>query len=171
MHRGPLSKLKQEYEEKQKLADNKPAQVVKTFVPKITAAIPKHNFNPIIKDNKVTEETKTNEDDDEKHKLKENSKNAENLKFISEEVNNGVVLPPKPLPRASRTNSVCETTTTAMDEVNSAPKPVARPRTNSCAPVVVTSVNPSMPVAGGYKVFLLFWGSRCCFCFLLRSLE
>lgn len=141
MHRGPLSKLKQEYEEKQKLADSK-SPPIKTFVPKITATIPKHDFNPVIKDNKLSDENKS----DDEHTLKENSKNAENLKFITEE-NNGV-LPPKPLPRASRTNSVCE----ATEDVNNVPKPVARPRTNSCAPVV-TSVNPNMPVAGGYKVY------------------
>ncbi|KAH0999665.1 hypothetical protein HUJ04_006049 [Dendroctonus ponderosae] len=54
------------------------------------------------------------------------------------------VIPPKPLPRISRASSVCESGDSA-----SAPKPVARPRTNSCAPVV-TSVNPNGPL-GGYK--------------------
>lgn len=140
MHRSPLSKLKQEYEEKQKLADSKPP-TVKTFVPKITAAIPKNDFNPIIKDNKSTDES------GDEHKLKEHNKNAENLKFINNEENNGCVVPPKPLPRASRTNSVCD----GVEDINNVPKPVARPRTNSCAPVV-TSVSPNMPVAGGYKV-------------------
>ncbi|XP_030751514.1 uncharacterized protein LOC115879026 [Sitophilus oryzae] len=55
------------------------------------------------------------------------------------------IVPPKPLPRTSRTSSVCEST----EEASSAPKPVARPRTNSCVPIV-TSVNPNGPI-GGYK--------------------
>lgn len=54
------------------------------------------------------------------------------------------VQPPKPLPRASRTNSLSEEG--AKDE----PKPVARPRTTPSPGQVVTSVNPN--VIGGYKV-------------------
>lgn len=130
MYRAPLTKLKQELEEKQKIIDSKPP-TVKTFVPKITATIPKNDLN-----NRFVEES----DDC--------TKNGES---------NGV-LPPKPLPRASRTNSVCETT----EDANNVQKPVARPRTNSCAPVV-TSVNPNMPVAGGYKVFVSSWSLRILF--------
>lgn len=54
--------------------------------------------------------------------------------------NGGQTIPPKPLPRASRTNSVSE------DE----PKPVARPRTSPSPGSVVTSVNPN--AISGYKV-------------------
>ncbi|XP_068984370.1 coronin-7 isoform X1 [Bombus flavifrons] len=53
--------------------------------------------------------------------------------------NGGQVIPPKPLPRSSRTNSISE------DE----PKPVARPRTSPSVGSVVTSVNPN--AIGGYK--------------------
>lgn len=49
-------------------------------------------------------------------------------------------VPPKPLPRASRTNSISE----------EEPKPVARPRTSPNPGSVVTSVNPN--AIGGYKV-------------------
>ncbi|XP_051175953.1 coronin-7 isoform X1 [Leptopilina boulardi] len=47
--------------------------------------------------------------------------------------------PPKPLPRASRANSLSE----------EEPKPVARPRTTPSPGSVVTSVNPN--IVGGYK--------------------
>ncbi|XP_076165268.1 coronin isoform X1 [Ptiloglossa arizonensis] len=53
--------------------------------------------------------------------------------------NGGQTIPPKPLPRTSRTNSISE------DE----PKPVARPRTSPNPGSVVTSVNPN--AIGGYK--------------------
>lgn len=56
--------------------------------------------------------------------------------------NGGQTIPPKPLPRASRTNSISE------DE----PKPVARPRTSPNPGSVVTSVNPN--TIGGYKVVI-----------------
>jgi len=54
--------------------------------------------------------------------------------------NGGQTVPPKPLPRASRTNSISE----------EEPKPVARPRTSPNPGSVVTSVNPN--AIGGYKV-------------------
>lgn len=56
--------------------------------------------------------------------------------------NGGQPVPPKPLPRASRTNSISE------DE----PKPVARPRASPNPGSVVTSVNPN--AIGGYKVVI-----------------
>lgn len=139
MHRGPLSKLKKEHEAKN-IIETKPA-VVKTFVPKVTATLPKNDFKEVLKD--------SNKIDD----IVENKKNdvIENVKLIIEEPTNNVqpVVPPKPLPRAFRTGSICEPVE------DNQPKPVARPRTNSCAPVV-TSVNPNMPISGGYKVFNYF---------------
>lgn len=66
------------------------------------------------------------------------------------DIENGIhVLAPKPMPRTSRTGSVCE----PIEDISNVPKPVARPRTNSCTPVV-TSVNPNLPIAGGYKVLI-----------------
>ena len=58
--------------------------------------------------------------------------------------NGGQMIPPKPLPRSSRTNSISE------DE----PKPVARPRTSPNMGSVVTSVNPN--AIGGYKVVIWY---------------
>ncbi|XP_017767884.1 PREDICTED: coronin-7 isoform X2 [Nicrophorus vespilloides] len=69
--------------------------------------------------------------------------NTENINGQSKRQEAAEILPPKPLPRTSRTGSICE-----LEEP--IPKPVARPRTNSCAPIV-TSVNPNMPISGGYK--------------------
>nr|CAD7568796.1 unnamed protein product [Timema californicum] len=59
-----------------------------------------------------------------------------------------VVVPPKPLPRASRAGSLSESEDVAM--VATLPRPVARPRTTSTPPAV-TSVNPTLPISGGYK--------------------
>ncbi|CAH2006359.1 unnamed protein product [Acanthoscelides obtectus] len=63
---------------------------------------------------------------------------------------NDVIIPPKPLPRTSRTSSMCDSLPSSLEDAANAPKPVARPRTNSLAPVV-TSVNPTAPISGGYK--------------------
>lgn len=54
--------------------------------------------------------------------------------------NGSQTVPPKPLPRASRANSISEED----------PKPVARPRTSPNPSSVVTPVNPN--AVGGYKV-------------------
>ncbi|CAG2058884.1 unnamed protein product [Timema podura] len=59
-----------------------------------------------------------------------------------------VVVPPKPLPRASRAGSLSESEDVAM--AATLPRPVARPRTTSTPPAV-TSVNPALPISGGYK--------------------
>lgn len=145
VHRGPLSKLREEYENEKVIEPPKPVPK-KPFHPKITATITKNDFHPVkeiikdppeIQDNKVVENNKIN--------LEE------------------IVVPPKPLPRTSRTGSICE----PLEDPNNPPKPVARPRTNSATPIV-TSINPNVPIAGGYKVnvvmlfgfllhFFLFW--------------
>lgn len=82
-----------------------------------------NNIN-IEKDTEKLEESKRSEQEDDKTKMQ----------------NGGQTVPPKPLPRASRTNSISE------DE----PKPVARPRTSPNPGSIVTPVNPN--VIGGYKV-------------------
>lgn len=143
MHRGPLSKLKKEHEAKN-ITETKPA-VVKTFVPKVTATLPKNDFKDSNKFDDVAENKKNNDA-------------TESVKLTIEDAVNGAqpVVPPKPLPRASRAGSICEPAEDGL------PKPVARPRTNSCAPVV-TSVNPNMPISGGYKVLkrFLMWAFFC----------
>ncbi|KAJ8952578.1 hypothetical protein NQ314_007504 [Rhamnusium bicolor] len=130
--------------------------------PKVTAAITKPDYHPVKdiikelqKDIKVNddksnpmEEEKTENVTDKNENMPDN-KSTEN-KFLADDidkVNTSAVIPPKPLPRTSRTGSMCDT---SIEEPTNAPKPVARPRTNSCAPVV-TSVNPNVPIAGGYK--------------------
>lgn len=159
MHRGALSKLKEEYK----------ATCPKTekgFQPKITAAVPKCDYHPVRdvikdleKDNHCNKEKTNNKNKETKlisdqieNKLMYNKINEYNKMNTeeSEKVNVESVVPPKPLPRTSRTGSVCE-----QSEDNT-PKPVARPRTNSLAPVV-TSVNPNVPIAGGYKVITVVW--------------
>lgn len=72
----------------------------------------------------------------------EDSKKAEINDEKNKVQNGGQPIPPKPLPRASRTNSISE------DE----PKPVARPRVSPNPGSVVTSVNPN--AIGGYKVVI-----------------
>lgn len=76
----------------------------------------------------------------EKPEKLEKTDNKEDEKF---KLQNGAhPTPPKPLPRASRANSLSE----------EEPKPVARPRTTPSPGSVVTSVNPN--IVGGYKVRL-----------------
>lgn len=132
-------------EEQQKIiATPKPSE----SRPKVTGAVTKPSYHPvkdiirdIEQDNKSPEEVTLNVTDTQ----------FDGDCEPSEKVNNSIV-PPKPLPRTSRTNSMCDT---SMEDPANAPKPVARPRTNSCAPIV-TSVNPNVPVSGGYKVILVF---------------
>lgn len=129
-----------------KIIDTKPLPK-KAFQPKITATITKNDFHPVKdiindleKDKSPVSENKTD--------IVQDNKVAENNKINLEEmviVQN--VIPPKPLPRTSRTGSICET----LDDTNNTPKPVARPRTNSVTPIV-TSVNPNVAISGGYKV-------------------
>lgn len=84
------------------------------------------NDSNVENDTEKIEDSKKPETEDDKIKLQ----------------NGGQAVPPKPLPRASRTNSISE------DE----PKPVARPRTSPNPGSVVTSVNPN--AIGGYKVVI-----------------
>lgn len=139
MHRGPLSTLIQEYQEKEKEKVEKKPAVISTFIPKVTASIPKAEFIPI--NNKTEEEIIkpkseiiTDTMDNKENYEEENGQNGDH------------VVPPKPLPRASRTGSIND-----LLEETQAPRPVARPRTTNYTPVV-TSVNPNAPISGGYKV-------------------
>jgi hypothetical protein len=69
------------------------------------------------------------------------------------------IIPPKPLPRASRASSLSET----EDVVVAPPKPKPRTATatiSTSQPIsvipLVTSVNPATPITGGYKVSIAF---------------
>ena len=87
------------------------------------------------------------------------------------------IIPPKPLPRASRASSLSET----EDVVVAPPKP--KPRTaastiNTPQPIsvipVVTSVNPASPITVGYKVSITFkhiLGSVICRIVMKQCLE
>jgi hypothetical protein len=98
---------------------------------------------------------KENNNDSNETKNKRNSleikKDDESNNVKIQNGNNENITPPKPMPRATRTGSLSEST----DEVS--PKPVARPRNNS---VITNQPNPtpqmgfisSVNVTGGYKV-------------------
>ena len=143
MHRGSLAKLKEEFKV-EKIINIKPplpksmqSKVPKTKIVQDVIESDKSDkeeqiiMNLIVDDNKF--ESKVVSDGCKKQGQERDGENV----------------PPKPLPRTSRTGSMCEQ---AEDGVN-VPKPVARPRTNSCAPVI-TSVNPNVPITGGYKVLI-----------------
>lgn len=138
MHKGPLSKLQEENCNKSIDSKIHPK-------PKVTAAVTKSEFIPVKDNIKETEKEKQfsidNKNDIVDNKNEYNKINQEKTNVPSDLQ----IVPPKPLPRASRTGSICE----PAEDVP--PKPVARPRINSCVPVV-TSVNPNVPIAGGYKV-------------------
>ncbi|XP_012283147.1 coronin-7 isoform X1 [Orussus abietinus] len=125
VHRGNLSALKESHKE----VKVEPAKESKSHIivaPKgFTKAPPivqEKEKKPEILETEKCEDSRRVETDDEKAK-----------------VQNGQTVPPKPLPRASRANSLSD------DE----PKPVARPRTSPSPGTVVTSVVPNS--LGGYK--------------------
>lgn len=147
VHKGSLAKLQEEYNDK----DTRNDDGDKLNKPKVTAAVTKTEFMPVIEREKKLLNEKENEKQfiDNKIDIVEN-KNEYNKIIDKKEINNREkndvqIVPPKPLPRASRTGSICE----PIEDLT--PKPVARPRINSCVPIV-TSVNPNVPIAGGYKV-------------------
>lgn len=95
----------------------------------------------IEKEFKISEDSdKLFENEKDESKKLENEKNEDEKSKLQ---NGSQPVPPKPLPRSSRTNSL-------SDEE---PKPVPLPRTTPNSVPVVTSVNPN--VIGGYKVRLL----------------
>lgn len=88
----------------------------------------------------IPEKTDYYEDKEEYKKAELDRMEDEKSKFQNGTQN----VPPKPLPRSSRANSLSD------DGSKEDPKPVARPRTTPSPGSVVTSVNPN--VIGGYKV-------------------
>lgn len=106
--------------------------------PKPLIIAPK-GFSKVLQSN-VNEHDNNMENDNEKIEDLKKPLEAEEEKTKIQ--NGGQTVPPKPLPRASRTNSISE----------EEPKPVARPRTSPNPGSVVTSVNPN--AIGGYKVII-----------------
>ncbi|XP_031341149.1 coronin-7 isoform X1 [Photinus pyralis] len=164
VHRGPLSKLKEAMENSQNSIETQHHS--KVTQPKVTSAIVKNDFVPIKA--KISNLEKDNfKENSSKHKPMPSDKAKSDSAHISDnkiseynkinsnefstaeksELENGIhIVPPKPMPRTSRTGSICE----VIEDSSTTPKPVARPRTNSCAPII-TAVNPNLPIVGGYK--------------------
>ncbi|XP_024085650.1 coronin-7 isoform X1 [Cimex lectularius] len=142
VHRGSLAKMCQEIE------DNVAKSAAKINVTKPLDPQPKP-FRSNISNTRCLFEKDNNEANEIKNKRNsaEIKKEEDNVKI--QNGNNEVVMPPKPLPRVSRTGSISE----VSDE--NVPKPVARPRTNS----IQTAQNPtpqagfirSINISGGYK--------------------
>ncbi|XP_057659505.1 coronin-7 isoform X1 [Diorhabda carinulata] len=131
VHRGSLQQMREDYNNL-KLNSKPEPQKTKSTPQKVDLHPVKGLIKDFEKDNKQIEE----ENNDINAKINDNE-----LEKITS------IIPPKPLPRTSRTSSICDSQ--SIDDAN-VPKPVARPRTNSCAPVV-TSVSPIAPASGGYK--------------------
>ncbi|KAG8039903.1 hypothetical protein G9C98_000632 [Cotesia typhae] len=103
-----------------------------------------------LKDNKDKDKDNNEKDKDkdkdnkieyELERIEQQPVRSDTDEDLKGKIQNGQSVPPKPLPRSSRTNSISE----------EEPKPVARPRTSPSTGSVVTSVNPN--IVGGYKVF------------------
>ncbi|RLU25079.1 hypothetical protein DMN91_003171, partial [Ooceraea biroi] len=126
VHKGNLAALKDNQREiKVEQTNRQPKSLVIT-TPKGFSKVQNNaieNDNVVDNDTEKIEDAKKPEAEEEKTKIQ----------------NGGQPIPPKPLPRASRTNSISE----------EEPKPVARPRTSPNPGSVVTSVNPN--AIGGYK--------------------
>ncbi|OAD58963.1 Coronin-7 [Eufriesea mexicana] len=123
VHKGNLTTLKEN--EREIEMEQKQSKTVSATVPKTYVKTQELNEKESVFENDIEklEESKKIEVEDDKNKVQ----------------NGGQMIPPQPLPRSSRTNSISE------DE----PKPVARPRTSPNVGSVVTSVNPN--AIGGYK--------------------
>lgn len=128
VHKGNLAVLKDNQREIKVEQTNRPPKPLVITGPK---GFSKTQSNMIENDNNIENDTEKIEDSKKPPEAEE-----EKIKIQ----NGGQTVPPKPLPRASRTNSISE----------EEPKPVARPRTSPNPGSVVTSVNPN--AIGGYKV-------------------
>ncbi|KAH0550621.1 coronin-7 isoform X1 [Cotesia glomerata] len=95
------------------------------------------------KDNKEKDKDKDKDKDNkieyELERIEQQPVRSDTDEDLKGKIQNGQSVPPKPLPRSSRANSISE----------EEPKPVARPRTSPSTGSVVTSVNPN--IVGGYK--------------------
>lgn len=131
VHKGNLAALKDNQREIKVEQTNRQSKSLAITTPK--------GFSKV--QSKVNENDSNIENDIEKIEDTKKPSEAEEEKI---KIQNGgaQAVPPKPLPRASRTNSISE----------EEPKPVARPRTSPNPGSVVTSVNPN--AIGGYKVVI-----------------
>ncbi|XP_039310007.1 coronin-7 isoform X2 [Solenopsis invicta] len=127
VHKGNLAVLKDNQREIKVEQTNRPPKPLIITAPK---GFSKAQSNVNENDNNLENDTE---------KIEELKKPSEAEEEKTKIQNGGQTVPPKPLPRASRTNSISE----------EEPKPVARPRTSPNPGSVVTSVNPN--AIGGYK--------------------
>ncbi|CAH1104052.1 unnamed protein product [Psylliodes chrysocephalus] len=143
IHRGSLQQMREEFNAKK--LNFKPE-----LKPKIspTKKPEHHPVKGIISNFEKEKEKEKDNKQIEEEKNTINAVHADKDVDSQEKVNCPSIIPPKPLPRTSRTSSMCDSQ--SVDDGNNAPKPVARPRTNSLAPIV-TSVSPVAPATGGYK--------------------
>uniref|UniRef100_A0A146LYG7 Coronin n=2 Tax=Lygus hesperus TaxID=30085 RepID=A0A146LYG7_LYGHE len=141
VHRGTMADVRKEMEE---VASKGTAKI---SVPKLVEQ-PKQPFRSNISNTRSMFEKDNNEANDLKNKR--NSAEIKKDEEIKIQNGNEGQMPPKPLPRVSRTGSLSE----GSDE--NAPKPVARPRTNPVQPP--SAAQPQQPgficsinISGGYK--------------------
>ena len=115
-----------------------------------TCVIQKDEEN-LAKESKREKDVELGSSENGLHQSGDVTKNHQQQNGSSE---NHQIVPPKPLPRASRAGSL-ET----EDVVVAPPKPKPRTSTTACSTPqptsvipTVTSVNPAAPISGGYKV-------------------
>lgn len=135
VHKGNLAVLKDNQREIKVEQTNRPPKPLIITGPKGFSKV-----QSTVNENDNNVEKNDNNIDTEKIEDSKKPPEAEEEKIKIQ--NGGQTIPPKPLPRASRTNSISE----------EEPKPVARPRTSPNPGSVVTSVNPN--AIGGYKVII-----------------
>ncbi|KYN20501.1 Coronin-7 [Trachymyrmex cornetzi] len=139
VHKGNLAVLKDNQREIKVEQTNRSPKPLVITAPKGFSKVQSNvtTMNELQRENDINiEKNDNNINTDKIEDLKKPSEVEEEKLKIQ---NGGQTVPPKPLPRASRTNSISE----------EEPKPVARPRTSPNPGSVVTSVNPN--AIGGYK--------------------
>ncbi|XP_044747703.1 coronin-7 isoform X1 [Coccinella septempunctata] len=126
VHKGSLQNI---IDEQQKISQ----KTVKDYSARNCESLENRVISDMINHHEITSQNfkRPENMDNEKEKcnieIKEIDESSEDKKKKADEK----IFPPKPLPRALRTGSICEN----LDD-STIQKPVARPRTNSCAPVV-----------------------------------
>ena len=146
VHRGSLSEVRKHLQQNayttvtQQKSSNK-----------IQTSIKQKEEESLVKEQK---QEKDGEISSSENGLPQNAESTKNHQQQNGSSENHQIVPPKPLPRASRAGSL-ET----EDVVVAPPKPKPRTTTTACSnpqPTsvipTVTSVNPATPITGGYKV-------------------
>ncbi|KAK9686045.1 WD domain, G-beta repeat [Popillia japonica] len=138
IHRGSLAKLKEEYNNKPLPSQLEP-QPIEQQVIKDTQYV-KRSKNIAI--------TPKERDNSQQQEQTQQSQVPQNQQEEDSSLERGGDLKVNSTVDEACKGSMCDQPTDTDAVIQ--PIPVARPRTNSCAPVI-TSVNPYVPIAGGYK--------------------